>query len=207
MPRLLLCPAALCALATGCVTIYQPLSGLHRPVAIDTSYANFDDVSVTFHCVPGDVIDEGDSQTLCRSLALLFENQGALVTTRSTAGLLPEPDELTAEAEGKAPPETALNVRLESRLIHKEESRTAWPFPWPTVTTDYTFAQDISIRDETGFLLARDTLTGRFVRRFGFTSEAKKKFSADFYEQVSQLALNARMRRQVLVEAQQSARP
>ena len=72
---------------------------------------------------------------------------------------------------------------------------------WWSIVTDYTFAQDISIRDETGFLLIRDTLTGRFVRRFGFSDDTEEAFSRDYYGQLSQLTLNAKVRRQVLNEA------
>ena len=32
---------ALCALLAGCITAYQPMSGLHRPIAVDTDYEFF----------------------------------------------------------------------------------------------------------------------------------------------------------------------
>ena len=85
--------------------------------------------------------------------------------------------------------------------------------------TDYTFAQDVTLRDASGFLLGSDTLQGRFVRYFGFgvlmvnwildlvvrpKSEKmtgngfKEEFSKDFYGQLTQLAFQARMKSKVM---------
>ena len=71
--------------------------------------------------------------------------------------------------------------------------------------TDYTFAQDVTIRDENGFLLAKDTLTGRVMMRMGFFEEAKDDFTRDYYGQISQMTFNAKLRRQVLRESQARA--
>ena len=73
-------------------------------------------------------------------------------------------------------------------------------FIW-TFVTDYSFAQDITVRDADGALLIEDTLMGRFTQRFGFGEEASERFSRDYYRFVSQLTHNARMRQRVLVEA------
>jgi len=183
---------ALCALLAGCITAYQPMSGLHRPIAVDTDYENFADLSLTLHCIAGDVVDASQARELCRKLTRLFENQGCDVKTRVSTGRLSDSD---PEPEVGAP-RTALNMRLSSRLIHEiETDLIIWSY-W----TDYTFAQDIVVTDETGFLLVKETLTGRFVTRLGFFSDADEDFSADFYGQVSQLALNAKLRREVLRE-------
>jgi len=179
------------------------MSGLHRPVAIDTDYANFADLSLTLRCLPGPFLDRSQAQTLCRKLAQLFENQGAKVETTTSSGRPSESeDELADTTQGgptTATKTTALYVELGARLLHEEVTHLHL---WWSIVTDYTFAQDISIRDETGFLLIRDTLTGRFIRRFGFFDDTEEEFSRDYYRQLSQLALNAKVRRQVLNEDQ-----
>lgn len=190
--------AGLACLATGCMSVYQPMSGLHRPVAIDTDLANFPDVEFLIQCLPAEqVITETEAQDLCRKLTMLFENQGARVETRTRPGRADDVDDTSREAPEGKPGAMKLTVELSARLIHKDVVNILW---WK-ITTDYIFAQDVVIRDETGFLLVRDTLTGRFIRRLGFSRGANLHFSKDFYGQLSQLALNARMRRTVLTES------
>lgn len=177
-------PAALLA---GCITVYQPMTGLHRPIAIDTRVANFKDVAVNIQCVPAKFVGASDMAKLCRRVARLFENQGARVEARVSKGrtISEDPIEPTAP-DGRI----VLDVELRSRRVH---AQTAAPFWWDD-EADITFAQDIVIRDETGFLLMRDTISGRFVRRLGWSSDAEAEFSRDYYGQLSQLAFNARMR-------------
>ena len=187
--------ASICVAATlGCTTtVYHPMSGLHRPVAINLDYANFGDLEVSLQCLPGPLVTAGEARTLCQKLERLFVNQGATTASRTSLGRAPEDD---GEPAKDAVERSALNVELSARLIHREESSFLW-WSW---TTDYTFAQDVAIRDETGFLLVRETLTGRFVRQLGFTSSAEADFSKDYYAQLAQLTLNAKVRRQVLAE-------
>ena len=192
---------ALCTLPASCTTLYQPMSGLHRPVAIDTDHANFADLSLSIHCLAGPVLEAAQAQDLCRKLAQLFENQGSTVRTRTSTRGFHDPDAEATKTGAEGSTATALNVQLSSRMIHKDETRLLF---W-TYVTDYTFAQDIVIRDETGFLLIKDTLTGRFVTRLGFSDDTAKDFSADYYGQLSQLALNAKLRRQVLRDSQRNA--
>ena len=173
----------------GCITVYQPMSGLHRPVAIDTRMANFKDTTVRIQCVPAKFVGKSDMSKLCRRVGRLFENQGAQVQTEVSRGRVisdPEPSEKTVVAADRV----ILDVELRSRRVH---AQTAFPFFWDD-EADITFAQDIVIRDETGFLLVRETLTGRFVRRIGWSSNANEDFSRDYYGQLTQLAFNARMR-------------
>ena len=84
---------------------------------------------------------------------------------------------------------------------------------------EQSFAQDVTVRDSSGSLLASDSLQSRFIEYFGvgvwgvnwvadllLRSEADKitgdvaqrEFSNDLYSQLSQLMLNARVRSQVL---------
>lgn len=186
------------------MSVYQPMSGLNRPVAINTDYANFTGVALTLLCLPGPLVEPDQAEDQCRKLSQLFENQGARVETRTSPGRVEDPDGDVEAAEPTAEetaPALALTIELSARLIHREVTN----FLWWAITTDYTFAQDIVIRDSSGFLLLKDTLTGRFVRRLGFSRGAGPDFSRDYYNQLSQLTLNARMRRQVLGEAQLNA--
>lgn len=179
---------------SGCVTAYLPMSGLHRPTAIDRRYANFADTRIALTCEPDEALDTDEARDLCRKLSRMFENQGAVVVRASNP---------FDAIEGEAPAKGSLNVHVSGRLIHQTTSDFLW---WERVL-DYTVAQDISVRDETGFLLLEETLTARFVTEMGFTSDADARFSDDFYGQLSQIALNAKMRRLVLREGDAPSAP
>ena len=188
----------------GCVDVYQPMSGLHRPIAIDVGYANFTDLALSVRCLPSAALDTGDAGKLCQRIARLFENQGARVQVlRADAPPIEEPEDAAPDEKKADKPRAALAIDVRAREIRRE-STTLIPWLW-SITTDYTVAQDISIRDETGFLLVQDTFVCRFVNRLGFMSDADEQFSADFYGQLSQLALNAKVRHRVLAEGK--ARP
>lgn len=172
----------------GCTTTYQPMAGLHRPIAIDPTVANFTDTRIELRCLKGQGLEESDVRTLCRKLTRLFENQGAQVAARTSY----DPQVADAgEAEPEAPQRaTRLSVELRPSVVHAEAIA---PFWWDSAS-DFTFAQDVTIRDQTGFLLVRERLVGRFVRRLGWGGDAEERFSRDFYGQLSQLTFNARMR-------------
>ncbi|MFT5681067.1 MAG: hypothetical protein ACI8RZ_001973 [Myxococcota bacterium] len=217
---------ALCVTAAGCVQTYQPMSGLHRPVVIDPQAANLVDLQVVVHCLPGDHLKPQDASRLCRNVGALFANQGAKVRTFSTKTIDSDDglDSLDGEDGGGA---ADLVVELRSRLVHESDDPLLWLLCYSTFTlvpavTEFTFAQDITIRDGNGFLLATDTLQGRLIRRFGvsvwagnkildmfwradgekLTKEAANKdLSDDLYQQLSQLVFNAKMQWQVLQEA------
>lgn len=182
----LLSSVAVCA---GCITVYQPMSGLHRPVAIDPQYANFKDTTVRLQCVPAKFVGKSDMARLCRRVGRVFENQGARVQAEVSRGRVLSDPEVD---DGETPPANGvvLDVVLRSERVH---AQTAFPFFWDG-EADITFAQHIVVRDETGFLLVRETLRGRFVRRIGWSSDAEEAFSKDYYGQLSQLVFNARMR-------------
>jgi len=180
---------------SGCLTVYQPLSGLHEPVAIDTSFANLEGLGVGLRCVDGGPLDRSEAEDLCLKVSKVLENQGAVVRIHKEGRL---PGEEGFDGEAATPP--ALNLRLSARMLHEEESSFLF-WSW---LDDYTFAQDLVIRDEAGFLLIQDTLVGRFQRQINWNNDdgdtAAKEFTADFYRQVNQRTLNARMRRQLLRE-------
>lgn len=219
--RLALRPGLLLFLAagsSGCLTIYQPQLSLQRPVAVDPELGNFDGVRMLIRCVPGEYSDDEDSALLCRKLRPMFANQGAEVEVEVPSAH----GGRRIEEPGAAEPD--LIIDLTSRLLHSESSVGLWLICFATGTlvpsiTDATFAQDVIIRDKSGFLLSSDSLQGRFVRYFGLGiwavngivdliarargqrlsgSNATEDFSKDFYGQMSQLAFHAQMRARVL---------
>jgi len=205
-------------LLSGCVTtVYQPLVSLQRPVVVDPRIANFEGQRMLVRCIPGDYLQPDDAQQLCRNVRSLFTKQGAQVEVEvPRAGL-----SARGEQEG---PKPDLIIHLKARLVHEENSALLWTLSGLTLTlvpaiTEFTFAQDVTILDSSGFQLASDTLQGRFVRYTGvglwavnsvldlfvrsdeeeLTGDAPKKdFSRDFHAQLSQLAFNARMRSWVM---------
>ncbi|HZH77576.1 MAG TPA: hypothetical protein VEY88_16240 [Archangium sp.] len=206
-------------LLSGCVTVtvYQPLSSLQRPAIVDPQLANFEGMRLLVRCVPGDYIKAPDADLLCRKVGALFRNQGAKVETD-----VPRNGRSSRSLEKGAQPD--LIVDLSSRLLHKESSSPLWALTALSFTlvpayTEYSVAQDVTIRDASGFLLASDSLKARFIEYFGagiwgvnwvldiFVRPPEEKlmgdapaqdFSRDFYAQLSQLAFNARVRSDVL---------
>jgi hypothetical protein len=205
---LLVCP--------NCVTVYQPLTALQRPVVVDMQATNFEGIRILVRCIPGDEVDASESEVLCRSLRTLLSNQGAQVETHiPRRGVLAQDDE-----QGK--PE--LIVEMRARRLHYDNPPLLWIISFASFTllpaiTENSIAQDVTILDANGALLASDSLQARFVRYFGagmwavnwaldllvrpdsedLTGDApRREFSKDFYGQVSQLVFNARMRSVVL---------
>lgn len=217
--------AVLIGLSTGCVRVYQPLSGLHRPVIVDPQAPNLADVRLTVHCIPGGLLTQADAGLLCDRVTTLFENQGATVRAIDTVGIAddglqdrPAPDEQAPE------PRTDLLLELRARRVHQSNHPISWALCAVSFTilpglTELSFAQDVTIRDGSGFLLVSDTLEGRVMTRFGAgtwvgnklmdalvrekedriaSDTAEQDLSADFYGQLSQLTFNARVHRDVL---------
>jgi hypothetical protein len=182
--------------ALGCSRmVYQPMSGLHRPIAIDTQLGNFVETAISLRCSSDKALGESDVRKTCRRLKRLFERQGAQVrisTSYDKPRQRDADDEVSAEDAPRRPGGVQLFIELKALQLH---AQSALPFFWDG-HADFTFAHEVVIRDETGFLLARDRLTGRFVRRMAWPWEDDDAlpFSKDFYGQLSQLAFNARMR-------------
>ncbi|MCY1080768.1 hypothetical protein [Archangium lansingense] len=209
--------ALLGVLLSGCVTVYQPLSSLQRPAIVDPQLANFEGMRLLVRCIPGDYLKVPAAELLCRRVGALFRNQGAKVETD-----VPRHGRSSRSLEESAQPD--LVVDLSSRLLHKESSGPLWALTVLTATivpayTEYSVAQDVTIRDASGFLLASDSLKARFIEYFGagiwgvnwaldtlvrppeeeLSGDAPARdFSRDFYAQLSQLAFNARVRSDVL---------
>lgn len=207
----------LAALGQGCFTVYQPLVGLQRPVAIDPETANFAGLRLRVRCLPNDALSAAELDVLCQRVSALFSNQGAEVDTVTERGGLS--DELDGTAR-----KPDLVVDLKARVLQQERNALLWMLSSMTMTLmpmveEYVFAQDVTIRDAEGFLLVSDSLQGRFVRYIGagiwsvnwlldviareeadeLTGDAAQRdFSRDFYTQLSQLTFNARGRWLVL---------
>ena len=223
MPRRLIHPLllGLCAAASGCmVHTYQPLSGLRRPILIDTQATNFQDVRLKVRCSQGDLLSRVEARSLCRKVRALFENQGARVLSD---------DGLDDVGAGASPDQTTdLELELVARKVYTSNRPLTWALCAVSFTllpgiSEETFAQDIVIRDGSGFLLARDSLEGRLVHRFGagpwvgnkladwlvrgddekLTGDtAEVELSADMYGQLSQIVFNAKMQWQVLQQTE-----
>lgn len=218
--------AALCGAATGCVRVYQPMSGLHGPVLVDTRLANFSDVRLTVHCVPEDMLTHQEASALCQKVGALFEVQGAVVETRTQARS-PLDEALDGSAEDEARRPTDLTLELRARQTHTSNHPLSWALNIVTFTllpaiTEESFAQDVVVRDGSGFLLATESLEGRTMRYFGLGTWAGHKLadltwrkeedeltgevfgrdlSTDLYRQLSQTVFNAKVQWQILREA------
>ena len=184
---------------------------------MDPRIPNFEGQRLLVRCIPGDYLQPSDADQLCRNVRSLFTKQGAEVEVevlRPGISARDEPGE----------PKADLIIDLKARLVHEENSALLWTLSGLTLTlvpaiTESTFAQEVTIRDSSGFQLASDTLQGRFVRYTGvglwavnsaldllvrsdaeeLTGDvAKEDFSRDFHGQLSQLAFNARMRSWVM---------
>lgn len=160
------------------IVVYQPLSGLHRPVAIDPQLPNFTDTRLDVRCIRGTLLNDAQAGVLCDRVETLFTNQGAEVHTYVGEGPLdgdgPVVDaaEIGSGSAAPAEPRTRLLVELRAR----ETDESSHPWSWVLYAASFTvlpgviessFEQDIVIRDDTGFLLVSDTLEGRIITRYG----------------------------------------
>lgn len=213
----------------GCVRVYHPLSGLQSPILVDPQHPNFADAEITIYCKPGRQLNKTQANRLCQKLGMLYENQGAKVSTvanvvggGSTGSSWGEAVSDTPQAQGDRP------IKLTIDVVGRRTDSTRYPFTWLVCLASATvlpgkmetsWAQDVTIRDETGYLLASETLHGRIVRRFGvgafvgdklvdvFMRKAKDEFtgndgwrqmSRDLYGQMSQMAYNAKLQSKVM---------
>ncbi|MBX5484775.1 MAG: hypothetical protein IRZ16_23370 [Myxococcaceae bacterium] len=219
LPRgIALCALSLVVLASsGCVTVYQPLVALQRPVVVDPRLPNFEHTRVLLRCIPGDDFPASDAEVLCRKLGTLFRNQGATVESE-----VPRNGRGSRLDDAAEKPDLVLDVR--SRRLHYDDHPILTVLSALTLTlvptiVDESFEQAVAIRDAGGMLLVNDVMQARFVRYSGvgvwsvnavldllvrpdeddLTGDtASEDFSRDFYAQVSQLMVNARIRSKVL---------
>ncbi len=181
----------------GCVSVYQPLSGLQAPVVVDPALGNFDGVRILVHCVPKDVL-KGEAGKLCQRVRTLFENQGAYVKSVTSLARSSEDAEFDRVDLDEPPPPAAkpgeakegesaeaskkkkeprrikadLIVELRARNLHEDTDYLMWTLSWFTFTlapgiSENTFVQEVIIRDARGSPLFTGQLKGRIVRYFG----------------------------------------
>jgi len=205
---------------------------------VNPQLPNFQDVRLTVHCVPEDLLNAEEAGMLCQKVGMLFENQGAVVTTTTTLhggieGSSGAPEVSAPEADDEAAQPTVptvptvptdLTLQLRARRLHRSSHPVSWVLSIGSFTvlpgiTETTYAQDVVVRDGTGFVLVSESLEGRIVEHFGFGSWAGNTFldlvardeadklggdafdrvvSADLYRQLSQLLFNAKMQWEVL---------
>jgi hypothetical protein len=226
----ILCCGFLPQLVAGCVTVYQPLVGLQRPVAIQPQADNFKDLRLRVNCLPGGFVGPDEVDQLCKEVGRLFTGQGAAVETRTrlasdfaeypSRSAATRADPRAAASPPSKPKPVDLEIDLTARQLHEDRNPLLFAISIATATlipaiSEYTFAQDVEVRDGDGFLLATDTWEARFVRYFGFTTWAvnglldltlrkpadkltgsaiERDFSHDFYAQLTQLVFNAKGR-------------
>ncbi|MHB8876559.1 MAG: hypothetical protein ACYC8T_22925 [Myxococcaceae bacterium] len=214
------------ALFSGCVTVYQPMVGLQRPVAIEPAENNFKGLRLEINCRRGDFLWHDEAEQLCNHASKLFTSQGATVRT-TTEGQSPEDEEgegLPGGLGGES--DIDLRVDLTPRIVHEEKNVLTFVLMVASATlipgvSEYTFAQDITVRDSHGFLFASDHWQARFVRYVGaavwgvnfildytlrrpgdrITGDAlAHDFSRDYFRQLNQLVFNAKTRWALLRE-------
>ncbi|MFT5584878.1 MAG: hypothetical protein ACI9VR_002466 [Cognaticolwellia sp.] len=213
--------AGLLLLSTGCVHVYQPMSGLNDPMVIDPGAQNFPDLRLNVVCIQGDLLNRQEATVLCENAGTLFRNQGAQVTTRIGQERSYSGARAAAEDEEERPVD--LTLELTSRKVHTFNDPVSWTLCILSASivpavSESSFALDVVIRDGSGFLLATDTMEGRIIKRVGVGTWALEKaldltrdedekiakdaaeqnLSADLYGQLTQMVFNAQMQWEVL---------
>jgi hypothetical protein len=208
---------ALVAMATtGCVTVYQPLVGLQRPIAVDPQTpSNFTDTRVHLRCHPGEAVEP---DVLCRNLRSSLSKQGATVTTE----VVRPAGKLAVADSNDSPPQFIIDVT--SKLLAREDNplltiANIMSFTLVPAVFETTYGQEFRIRDAQGFVLAQQAFQERFVQSFGLgvwalngildlvarpKSEqvtgdgAKEEFTKDLHGHLAQLLYNARVKTRVM---------
>jgi hypothetical protein len=201
---------------TGCVTVYQPLVGLQRPIAVDPqSPENFTATRVLVRCHPADGVE---ADVLCRNLRSSLSKQGAQVTTE----VVRPSGKIAASAQSDTPPQFVIDVT--SKLVHHKDEPLLQVLNILSLTlvpaiTETTYGQEFRIRDAQGFVLAQQSYQERFVQSFGLGVWAlnglidllirpkseqvtgdgyKEEFTRDLHGHLAQLLHNAKVRARVM---------
>jgi hypothetical protein len=231
-PCLRAVPAILVAIlgGTGCVTVYQPLTALQAPTAIVRATDNFEGQRILLQCVPSEDFKPSEgrvaAQEMCTKLNALFSGQGAQVeTTIPGAGSVS-----LGQPVATARPDLVIQVR--SRELHRANPALMWALCIASCSVvpayrEATHAIDVSIRDAEGFELVSESYQARFVEYVGggvwlvnrtldatvreedeqVIGKAQRDFSRDLYQQLTQLAFNARVRSSVLRSFEPTSAP
>ena len=216
--RILLCVSLF---STAChVAVYQPLVGLGRPVLVNVYAPNFVGLRVVLTCTGDSSTKPEHASVLCSKLSGSLTSQGALVSAHAVKNdaAMPRLDEANA---------ADLYVRVQVRQIRRSSNALLTYFSYvgtlslvPT-TAEVVAIHDVSIYDARGFLLATRTLKARIIEHIGagywmanwvldkFFREpsevmgndaAKREYSVDLYQQLSQLVHSAHVRKLHLID-------
>lgn len=210
----------------GCVTLYQPLSGLQTPIAVDPSESNFPGLRLLVRCLEGD-FSTANASRLCRVVEQSFSNQGALVTVvAKDEELKTELDAANVEADAADTTQDVLFLELQAKKVADNTDTLSWTFSFLTLTlfpakSEYVFVQEVAVRNQQGTRLATAELKGRVIRRFGLGYWSingianllgrndeqdqndrgfRTRLSSDVLGQLSQIVFNARLRQSILAE-------
>lgn len=201
---------------TGCVTVYQPLVGLQRPIAVDPQAPdNFSATRVLVRCHPAEGVE---ADVLCRNLRSSLSKQGAQVTTE----VVRPSGKISASAQSEAAPQFVIDVT--SKLVHQKDEPLLQLLNIVSLTlvpaiSETTYGQEFRIRDAQGFVLAQQSFQERFVQSFGLgvwvlnglidllirpkseqvTGDGyKEEFTRDLHGHLAQLLHNAKVRARVM---------
>lgn len=201
---------------SSCVTFYQPQLALQRPVAVDAQTpTNFTDTRVLVRCHPAEGVEP---DVLCRNVRSSLSKQGAKVTTEVVRpnGRAPE------SKEASEAPQYVIDIT--SKLVDHNEPFLlnvlfAFSFTLVPAWEEWTFSQDVRVRDASGFVLAQQSFQERFVETVGLgiwginaivdllirpkseqvTGDGyKREFTTDFHDHLAQLLHNAKVRARVM---------
>ncbi|MBL8918678.1 MAG: hypothetical protein JNJ54_07470 [Myxococcaceae bacterium] len=201
---------------TGCVTVYQPLVGLQRPIAVDPQAPNnFSATRVLVRCHPAEGVEP---DVLCRNLRSSLSKQGAQVTTE----VVRPSGKVSSSAQSEAAPQFVIDVT--SKLVHQKDEPLLQLLNIVSLTlvpaiSETTYGQEFRIRDAQGFVLAQQSFQERFVQSFGLgvwvlnglidllirpkseqvTGDGyKEEFTRDLHGHLAQLLHNAKVRARVM---------
>lgn len=207
--------AGLVVASSGCVTLYQPLVGLQRPVAVDSQNpVNFTDARVLVRCHPADGVE---ADVLCRNVRSSLSKQGAKVTTE-----IVRPSGRAPATDDDVPAQYVIDIT--SKLIDQDDSLllgilNILSFTLVPSWSATTYGQEVRIRDAQGFVLAQQSYQERFVQSFGLGVWAlnglidllirpkseqvtgdgyKEEFTRDLHGHLAQLLHNAKVRARVM---------
>lgn len=206
-------------LATGCCStvVYQPMRAVHRPVVLKRKPDTFAGTRVLVRCMARKLhFPRSDAFKLCNNVVEDLRRQGAEAEAMVPYGrswVAPE------VFDGKTPD---LTIQISNRIEHQGDSNMKI---WSALTcmlvpyrVENTQAQAITWFGRDGSVLLEETFRERFVEVGGLavgiadvasmlseddgkevsTRNSKKDFTRDFYGQLRQQTLNAKVRSELL---------
>lgn len=170
----------------GCVSIYHPMSGFQRPVAIDPSKKNFEGVRMRMTCYTSADLPN-DAVALCNRARGILKRQGAEFTDEdegardaaapTVAGAGSAPGATTAQAAGTGPTATGVapaDLELEIRAELSVDRPNHWmyflcapSFTFFPMMDELGIRHRFSVSDGNGEPLASEVAEARFTTFMG----------------------------------------